>query len=170
MNTLYIIIGFLLVANIILLIILLYLLMIAKDKKEHPQQYFEIFKAYSNLDWNKTTPFKEHIDLLWYHYIYHIDENVNPLILTKDIETKFPDEKRREELESLFSKEGAEKIYNMPLSFVIFLTAVLKTYREDGIGLSNDPPLSPNEFLNKTINDFINDYNYKNIKLPTDGK
>ena len=58
----------------------------------------------------------------------------------------------------------------MPLSFVIFLTAVLKTYREDGIGLSNDPPLSPNEFLNKTINDFINDYNYKNIKLPTDGK
>ena len=165
MNTLYIIIGFLLVANIILLIILLYLLMIAKDKKEHPQQYLTMLKIYSSVDWNRTTPFKEHIDLLWYHYIYHIDENVNLSIPIKDIKTKFSNEKIREEMESLFSKEGAEKIYNMPLIRVMFLTATLKTYRKDGIGLTDDPPLSPNEFLNKTINDSI-----QNIKLSTDGK
>ena len=160
MSTTYIIIGFLLVTNIILLC----LLMKAKDRRKRLQQYFTIFKTYSNDDWNRTTPFEEHIDLLWYHYLFHIDEKVNPLILIKDIETKFSDEEIREEMERLFSKEGAKKIYNMPLILVIFLTAALKTYREDGKGLFNDPPLSPNEFLNKTIND------YKKIKLSIDGK
>ena len=160
MSVLYTVIVFLLIINTIVL----YSWKRINEKRKRLQQYFTIFKTYSNDDWNRTTPFEEHIDLLWYHYLFHIDENVNPLILTKDIKTKFSDEKIREEMERLFGKEGSEKIYSMPLILVIFLTAALKTYREDGKGLFNAPPLSPNEFLNKTIND------YKNIKLSIDGK
>lgn len=153
---LYIIIGFLLITNIIFL----YLWKGKKNKKSNLVHYLTILKSVNELDWNRTNVFKEHIELLSKYYICNIDGNISPLIPLKYMRIKFPEEK----MKKLFGEEGSNILYNMPLILVIFFIATLKTYRKDGKGLHNNPPLSPDKFLSKTIN------YYKNLKLSIDGK
>lgn len=150
MNISYIIIGFLLITNIIFL----YLWKGKKNKKSNLVHYLTILKSVNELDWNRTNVFKEHIELLSKYYICNIDGNISPLIPLKYMRIKFP----KEEMKKLFGEEGSNILYNMPLILVIFFIANLKTYRKDGKGLNNNPPLSPDKFLSKTI-DF-----YKNLK------
>ncbi|MDO4881116.1 MAG: hypothetical protein Q3983_07535 [Capnocytophaga sp.] len=122
-----------------------------KAENELLKDYRKIFCTYYNDDWNRDTPFRDHIDFIYTNYILQNKDKLETIV--KDIKIRYPKEKVLTEMKTLFGKENTEVLQNIPLFHLIFFSASLKTYRENGTGDWNDTekPLTPEQFLEKSI-------------------
>lgn len=172
MNTLYIIIGFL----SIVIVVLIYFLYksrnrneiderqifekFEKDKEEISEvvdvlrDYKRLFETYYNEDWNRNTPFMEHIDFIHSVYVMYIrtlkirsPKEVSLSRIVKDIEIE---EKQEERMKVLFG-EHTEAIKNFTLGQLFLFSADMKTYQNGTGNFCNDGKTSTDEFLKKAV-------------------
>lgn len=118
--------------------------------KENSQlkDYDALFATYYNDDWNRETPFAQHIDFIYSNYVFQNRSSLETIV--KNIETKYPKDKVLKDMERLFGKENTNILQNISLAHLILFSAGLKTYREDGTGDFSEA--SPELFLEKSIN------------------
>ena len=175
MNTLYVIIGFLLITNIILLflwnksntrkvrreknieeIIIKY----EKDKEELFEvvdilrDYKKLFEVYYNEDWNRNTPFMEHIDFIYSSYVMNLSylkiRNPKDFSLSRIVKDIRIGEKEEERMKVLFG-EYTEAIKNFTLGQLFLFSADMKTYQNGTGNFCNDGKTSTDEFLKKAV-------------------
>ena len=172
MNTLYIIIGFL---SIVIGVLIYFrykerkrgeiekreiFKRLEKDKDELEEvidilrDYKKLFEVYYNEDWNRNTPFEEHIDFIYSVYVFYIrtlairtPKEVSLSRIVKDIEI----EKKQEERMKVLFREHTEAIKNFSLAKLFMFSADLKTYQNGTGNFCNDGKTSTDEFLKKAV-------------------
>lgn len=131
-----------------------------KDKEELTEvidvlrDYKRLFETYYNEDWNRNTPFLEHIDFIHSVYVMYIrtlairnPKEVSLSRIVKDIEIE---EKQEERMKLLFG-EHTEAIKNFSLGKLFMFSADMKTYQNGTGNFCNDGKTSTDEFLKKAV-------------------
>lgn len=133
----------------------------AKDKEELEEviavlrDYKRLFQTYYNEDWNRNTPFLEHIDFIYSSYVIYLlsylkirnPKDVSLSRIVKDIEIE---EKQEERMKVLFG-EHTEAIKNFSLGQLFMFSADMKTYQNGTGNFCNDGKTSTDEFLKKAV-------------------
>lgn len=131
-----------------------------KDKEELAEvidvlrDYKKLFEVYYNEDWNRNTPFLEHIDFIHSVYIMYIrtlairnPKDVSLSRIVKDIEIE---EEREKQMKVLFG-EHTEAIKNFSLGQLFMFSADMKTYQNGTGNFCNDENTSTEDFLRKAV-------------------
>ena len=131
-----------------------------KDKEELAEvidvlrDYKKLFEVYYNEDWNRNTPFLEHIDFIHSVYVMYIrtleirnPKDVSLSKIVKDIEIE---EKQEERMKVLFG-EHTEAIKNFSLGQLFMFSADMKTYQKGTGNFCNDENTSTEDFLRKAV-------------------
>lgn len=131
-----------------------------KDKEELFEvvdvlrDYKKLFETYYNEDWNRNTPFMEHIDFIHSVYVMYIrtlkirsPKDVSLSRIVKDIEIE---EKQEERMKVLFG-EHTEAIKNFSLGQLFMFSADMKTYQNGTGNFCNDGKTSMEDFLKKAV-------------------
>lgn len=131
-----------------------------KDKEELFEvvdvlrDYKRLFEIYYNEDWNRNTPFMEHIDFIYSSYVIYLNylkirnpKDVSLSRIVKDIEIE---EKQEERMKVLFG-EHTEAIKNFSLGQLFMFSADMKTYQNGTGNFCNDGKTSMEDFLKKAV-------------------
>lgn len=132
-----------------------------KDKEELEEvidilrDYKKLFEVYYNEDWNRNTPFSEHIDFIYSVYVRYIrtlkirnpKEEVSLSKIVKDIEIE---EKQQEQMKALFGAH-TEAIKNFSLAQLFMFSADMKTYQNGTGNFCNDGNTSTEDFLRRAV-------------------
>lgn len=132
-----------------------------KDKEELEEviavlrDYKRLFETYYNEDWNRNTPFLEHIDFIYSSYVIYLKnyfkirnpKDVSLSRIVKDIEIE---EKQEERMKVLFG-EHTEAIKNFSLGQLFMFSADMKTYQNGTGNFCNDGKTSMEDFLKKAV-------------------
>lgn len=118
------------------------------------KEYRDLFKSYYNDDWNRNTPFAEHIDFIYSTYLISPMKNEKDVglnTLVKEIETKKSKEEILSDFKRLFGEEFTEILQNIPLGQFFMFSADLKTYQNGTGNFCDDDNTSAEEFLRKAV-------------------
>lgn len=131
-----------------------------KDKEELAEvidilrDYKKLFEVYYNEDWNRNTPFEEHINFIHSVYVMYIrtlkirnPKEVSLSRIVKDIEIEG---KQEERMKVLFG-EHTEAIKNFSLGQLFMFSADMKTYQNGTGNFCNDGKTSTEDFLGKAV-------------------
>lgn len=131
-----------------------------KDKEELFEvvdvlrDYKKLFETYYNEDWNRNTPFLDHIDFIYSSYVIYKKylkirnpKDVSLSRIVKDIEIE---EKQEERMKVLFG-EHTEAIKNFSLGQLFMFSADMKTYQNGTGNFCNDGKTSMEDFLKKAV-------------------
>lgn len=116
--------------------------------------YKKLFETYYNEDWNRNTPFEEHIDFIHSVYIRYIrtlkiedPKEVSLSRIVRDIEIE---ERQKERMKKLFG-EHTEAIKNFSLGQLFMFSADMKTYQNGTGNFCNDENTSTEDFLREAV-------------------